>query len=336
MDLATEPVIALDGGTTNTRARLIAGDAVIATARRAVGVRDSVRPDGVGSLLGAVREVLDEVTRLGGLDAHPTRIVAAGMLSSEVGLAAIPHVGAPSGLDDLARGADSRTIAGVSDRPIWFVPGVRTPPGPGPDGWAEADLMRGEEAETLGAWLVVRPIGPSAFLWPGSHTKLVAVDASGRIERSDTTLAGEILAAVAGHTLIRASLPVAWPDPPDPEALAAGARLSTREGLGRAAFLVRVADLAGRFDAEGRAAFWLGAVAADDVRHLARRPTLAGVPPRPVWVGGREPLRSIYAGLLADGHRAPVHALDPTVAERASDRGARAVLDHRLELDGGG
>ena len=86
-------------------------------------------------------------------------IVAAGMLSSEVGLTAVPHVEAPAGIDALARGVAVRLLPEVADRPIVFVPGVRTPPAPGVDGWAEADVMRGEECETVGAWthLAARP-----------------------------------------------------------------------------------------------------------------------------------------------------------------------------------
>ena len=51
-----------------------------------------------------------------------------------------------------------------------------------------------------------------AFVWPGSHTKLIEVDPAGRIVRSHTTLAGELLLALARHTLLAASLP-SWREP---------------------------------------------------------------------------------------------------------------------------
>ena len=158
------------------------------------------------------------------------------MLSSEVGLVAVPHVEAPAGLDDLARAAAVVTLPEVDDRPILVVPGVRTPAAEGPDGWFLADVMRGEECETFGACTLLRAEGriepgrATAFLWPGSHTKLVEVDADGRITRSHTTLAGEMLQAVARHTLLAASLPADWPDELDPEAAAAGAAPSRRAG----------------------------------------------------------------------------------------------------------
>ncbi len=73
------------------------------------------------------------------------------MLSSEVGLIAVPHVIAPAGLEDLARGVAIGRIPELVERPIYFVPGVRTAAADGLDGWFQADVMRGEECETLGA-----------------------------------------------------------------------------------------------------------------------------------------------------------------------------------------
>src|SRR3954447_22193612 len=98
--------VALDGGTTNTRARSIEIKScrIIATARRSVGVRDVVFSGGMRPLDFAVREVVEDVCRGAG-GGRPSVIVAAGMLSSEVGLVTVPHVLAPAGVAELARGA---------------------------------------------------------------------------------------------------------------------------------------------------------------------------------------------------------------------------------------
>ncbi len=168
--------VALDGGTTNTRARLLRGHQVVATAQRAVGVRDTVlddsssRPAGAPTsagranreaLMRAVREVVEEVCGVWEKEAMAGRgagdmpglafLVAAGMLSSEVGLFAVPHVIAPAGLDDLARASVLVSLPEVDERPILVVPGIRTPAADGPDGWLQSDVMRGEECETLAA-----------------------------------------------------------------------------------------------------------------------------------------------------------------------------------------
>jgi 2-dehydro-3-deoxygalactonokinase len=332
-DAPISRAIAIDGGTSTTRARLVEDGRVVATARRAVGVRQTVLSDGRAALAGAVREAIDDVRRAGG-GAAIDRIVAAGMLTAEVGLVSVPHVLAPAGLDELARGVLAREIPEIADSPILFVPGVRTPAADGPNGWAEADLMRGEESETLGALILLPPSSSSqAFIWPGSHTKLVEVDGEGRIVRSQTTLAGELTQALARHTLLAASLPEHLPDAPDPEALALGARLVEQEGLGRSAFLVRIAALTGALDPDRRAAFWVGAVVADDVAHLARHPILRGRR-CPVWVGGRQPQRALYAAWLGARHEGPVWEIDDDAAERASAVGALAVARRHLELGG--
>jgi 2-dehydro-3-deoxygalactonokinase len=306
-----------------------------ATARRPVGVRDTVLTEGPRPVLAAVRETVDEVCRAGRVD-EADLIVAAGMLTSEVGLEAVPHVPAPAGLDELARGVLVRRLPEVSGRPIHLIPGVRTPAREGPDGWAEADIMRGEECETFGALARLPATSPAqtrAFLWPGSHTKLVEVDDSGRIVRSYTTLAGELMQAMARHTLLAASLPGELPDDPDRDAVEAGVRLAEKEGLGRAAFLVRVAALTEALGPSERASFWLGAVVGEDVDRLARHPILAGG--CPVWVGGRQPLRALYADRLARRHGGPVALLDDAACEAASALGALAAARRCRELGGG-
>ncbi len=346
--LAAAWTIALDGGTTNTRARLLHGSRLIATARRAVGVRDTVldepgtSPSSSGrarreSLVEAVRAVIDEV-RGAAVSGVELEVVAAGMLSSEVGLVAVPHVDSPAGLDELAHAAAVVSLPEVHDQPILVVPGIRTSATKGPEGWFESDVMRGEECETLGAHATLVADGriaarePVLFLWPGSHTKLVAVDADGRITQSFTTLAGEILQAVARHTLLAASLPAAWPDDLDPEAAAAGARAAERFGLGRAAFLVRIAALSKVLDAGRRAAFWIGAAVAADVMDLAGHPLLESR--RAIWVGSRQPLRSLYVASLARRHAGPVVEIDDSLAEASSALGACAVAARRRFFEG--
>ena len=141
--------MALDGGTTTTRARLLKHGRVWASARRGVGARDAVRAEAATPLARAVRSAIEEVCHQQD-GVVPDLIVAAGMLSSDIGLVEVPHVTAPAGLEELARGVVIRELPGVAGQPIMIVPGVRTAASPGLDGWADGDVMRGEECETLG------------------------------------------------------------------------------------------------------------------------------------------------------------------------------------------
>ena len=197
--------------------------------------------------------------------------------------------------------------------------------------------MRGEECETLGAYAALRARGDIqadqwwVFLWPGSHTKLVEVDPAGRITRSHTSLAGEMLQAIARHTLLAASLPETLPDEVNHAAAAAGVRAVDGQGLGRAAFLIRIAAISAILDPIERASFWVGAVVADDVANLARHPIL--VPGRPVCVGGRQPLRELYTAELSRRHSGIVTSLDDYLAESASAMGALQIARRRFQID---
>ena len=82
---------------------------------------------------------------------------------------------------------------------------------------------------------------------------------------------------------------------------------------------------------EQLASFWVGAVVADDAGHLARHPIPARSPP--VWVGGRELLRSLYARWLAGLLEGPVTPLDDERSEAASVLGALA--DVLVSIDPG-
>jgi 2-dehydro-3-deoxygalactonokinase len=329
-------LVALDGGTTRTRVRVLHGERIVADVPAAVGVRDVARAGSAAPLHDRLRAAIPRA--LEALPAGvPVRVVASGMLTSEVGLAAVPHVVAPAGLDDLARGAAWRAFPEVTPHPILLVPGVRTPPADGPDGWTAADVMRGEECEVLAlAGDRPPPAGRGAlYLIPGSHTKLVAVDASGRIAASHTTLAGELIAALAGGTILAASLPAELPSEPDPEWVSRGAAHAVEAGLARAAFAVRLAALSHQGTPEQRAAWLVGAVVGSDVAHLVRHPLLASrADDRPLVVAGGEPLRSLYAAQLRAAGVGATTAAD--AGDTAAAIGAARVARRRLELDGEG
>ena len=58
------------------------------------------------------------------------------------------------------------------------------------------------------------------------------------------------------------------------------------------------------------------------------------MPGRAVWVGGREPLRSLYAARLVECHSGIVSPLDDSLAESASALGALQIAGRRFQIDG--
>lgn len=255
-------ILAIDGGTSRTRARVVSSDrGVLASAEEDAGAADVARTGDRLVLreaaLGACSRALSAAgTGWDGLD----RVVASGMITSPLGLHEVPHLPAPAGKAELARGSVEVELEGFS-RPVLFIPGVRA---------AEAgslDIIRGEEVEVVGLLEVLGGARARTFLFAGSHGKVLETDPAGRVASIFTFLFGELMRAVARETILAAFVP----DPPLAEAartsLSAGLKDALEHGLGHALFRVRVMGMA-RTTPEERGAFLFGACAGPALKRL--------------------------------------------------------------------
>jgi 2-dehydro-3-deoxygalactonokinase len=256
----------------------------------------------------------------------------------------VPHVLAPTGLDELARHVVTVPMPEIAPQPIYLIPGVKTmtradnPLRPTPygkqrrshgawDSLAEIDILRGEESEMFGILAATGRHGPLCLLLPGSHTKLVRIDAADRITGSFTTIAGEVMQAIAEHTILAHSID--WPPQGEPEwpTVLAGADFARYEGLLRAGFAVRLADVVLQLDRTARTWFFVGMIVGTDITELigefARSPQFSHAVP--LVIGGRQPLRSAYGMLIRDLGFGSVEVLDDAIVEFASARGAIAI-----------
>src|SRR5262249_30267781 len=119
-------LICVDAGTTNTRVWLVIGERVVARAQAGVGVRDTAREGSSERLRGALRELINQIgddARNEGVAQSPECVIAAGMITSPLGLAEIPHVNAPAGLNDLAAAARPQSFPEITELPILLIPG---------------------------------------------------------------------------------------------------------------------------------------------------------------------------------------------------------------------
>lgn len=80
---------------------------------------------------------------------------------------------------------------------VVIVPGVKTEG----ETIADADMMRGEETELIG--LMEHLERAAVYVLPGSHSKLIHVDAAGRIVDFTTMLTGEMIAALSQNTILK-------------------------------------------------------------------------------------------------------------------------------------
>jgi len=265
-------LVCIDLGTTSTRVWRVSADGrELARFQAPVGVRDTARA-GSSALLrrtlqGLIRQAAEPVAGC----AAPSCVIAAGMITSSLGLLDVPHVPAPAGLAELAAVTKPHVFPDVTDLPVLLVPGVRygAAPGAGAIPVGATDIMRGEETLCVGLHHLGRAEGGVLVLNLGSHWKTIGIDAEGRIVSSVTTLSGEMMHAVHERTILHGALPAERPEAWDPKWVDAGMREQRVSGLGRALFCVRLLQLEGRTTPQDRQAYLAGAFIAADLGLVA-------------------------------------------------------------------
>ena len=313
-------ILTIDGGTTNTRLYRLDRGEILSSRKLSLGIRDALDPAGKAEYCRAVSAAIAD---LAAEQAEaPEAVVCSGMIGSENGLHACPHIAAPVSFDELAKAMVPVSLPEIAPYPFLFVPGVKTfsaVPGTAADipedRLAEMDIMRGEETELAGISAKRGIRGEHTFLLPGSHMKTVRLDRDGRIAAFHTSLTGELLNAAAQHTILKASVGRAYPKTADPVQLRRGYAFAREYGISRALFKVRILDISvGGMTEDGLFSFLLGILLYDDVSRLIRDG-------RPVTVGGSDPFRGALGLLLTDGG-VQADAVPQEIADCASAYGA--------------
>jgi 2-dehydro-3-deoxygalactonokinase len=285
-------ILAVDSGTTSTRAWVVDSGKVLAAASTRRGAKDVATGQDRFELLSSVRSVCEGAlgdSRRSWQDVQA--VVAFGMITSELGLEEVSHLIAPAdrrALVDAMRRVDEALPA-----PIYLIPGVRSD---GPN-LAEMDLMRGEETEVVGLLSLGSVDPPFLYVSTGSHTKFVGVDDRGRIEWSMTTLSGELLWALHRETIL-SELVDPMGEVHDLVALEEGASVEKRAGVSRGLFAARLLNRIRGAGPEACSAFVHGVLAGSDLRSLRTAMQDRSDPPTRVVVGGGSALAQAYRHLL--------------------------------------
>ncbi|MGH2662378.1 MAG: 2-dehydro-3-deoxygalactonokinase [Actinomycetota bacterium] len=286
-------ILAVDSGTTSTRAWVVDAGKVLAGASIRGGAKDVARWQQRFDLLGQVRSVCDGALGDSGRSWDDVRaVVAFGMITSELGLEEVSHLEAPADRRALVD-AMRRRVDGALPAPVYLIPGVRSD---APD-LAEIDFMRGEETEVVGLLSLGSVDPPILYLSAGSHTKFVGVDLRGRIGWSMTTLSGELLWALHRETIL-SELVDPTGDLRDVGAVEEGARLAERAGISRALFAARLLNRVHGMGPDTCSAFVHGAVAGTDLLSLRTALRAHSDPPTRVVIAGGSALAQAYRHLL--------------------------------------
>ena len=288
-----EGFIAADWGTTNRRAYLMDGQGKCV---------DEFEDDKgiLGVPKGGFTEAVAEIReRLG-----DRPLLLAGMVGSNRGWIEAPYVPCPAGIEDLAA-----NLVWPEEGRTAIVPGVSFVD---PD---EADVMRGEEVQLLGAFAEGMVPADSLVCHPGTHNKWVRLD-DGRVTRFRTVMTGELFNLLREHSILADLL--SGPAEQD-DAFARGVARGLEEGcLTAELFKIRARVLLGQADAADAPSYGSGLLIGTDIR--------AGLEEgaeREIFVMGRPELTRLYAeGLRIAGRQC--HQLN---GEEAFLAGARKIVE---------
>lgn len=315
--------IAIDTGTTNTRVTLLKEEKrpaaetrtkrptaetgtkkKVAEAKAGVGVRNTAIDGNNGRLKDAVRSCIEEVMDAAGITFDEvSRVIASGMITSNMGLVEIPHVPAPAGAKELAANARELLLEDVCPLPILFITGVKNHDhAVTMENFESMDMMRGEEVETLAVLRHFEEGRPYLLVLPGSHTKFVSTDSLGRITGCLTTISGELLSVITENTLISDAVGHQFADEEtyDREQVLAGYRAAKHAGIGRACFLTRILNTFAEPDKKKLASYLLGAVLQNDIEAVKGSAALAVSPDTTVIVSGKNPFRQALMDLFRE------------------------------------
>jgi 2-dehydro-3-deoxygalactonokinase len=289
--------IYIDAGTTNTRAWLADHNQLLARATAAVGVRDTARDGSPARLHNALHDLIADLCAEADsheLNSVPSCVVAAGMITSSLGLVEVPHLPAPVGLAELSAAIHTCRFPEITHLPILLIPGVRTGPSRcSLETIGSADMMRGEESLCMGLLVSGKLKAGSKLLNLGSHWKVISLDETGRIVSSVTSLAGELIHATQTQTILASALPGERPATLDKDWLDAGMRQQRQSGLARTLFCVRSIEQRCDGGPDQRYAYVIGAYLSAELDDLRTSGVLAD--DVPVTISG--------AGVLAEAWR---------------------------------
>ncbi len=284
--------LAIDSGTTNTRVWLLREGRPVSRAQIQAGVRDTAATGSPEALKQGIRQAITIACKQAG-EGIPRLALAAGMITSELGLTELAHVPTKVGWEELAERVTLIQFPDLFHLDVCFVPGVRNGPWPcSVDQAPVVDLIRGEETEIMGALEVLSLRGPLLYIHLGSHTKAIRVDEDNRIASSVTTLTGELLHGVRTNTVLAAVLSRSEGQL-DPEFLVIGSRWYTLFGLARTLFMIRVLERSGGYSPDQLNSVAHGAFVEGDIDAFSRcgllrpdtkRVVLSGQPnAQPAW-----------------------------------------------------
>lgn len=322
--------IIIDTGTTNTRIRLVENYQIIDTLKYDVGVRDTAITGRLDRLKLSIKTGIEEcLARNNRVLKDVDSIIASGMITSELGLVEIPHLIAPVGVEELAKGVVICKFPDIVDKPLYFIPGVKNRVNEELE-ISYIDMMRGEEVEAIGITNLYKDFDKLIYISPGSHTKFVLIE-NGKIIRCSTTLTGELLQAISRETVLANSIPDDLITEINKEYIKKGIESAKKYGFSKTCFLVRIMDLFTQANGNELANFMAGAIGYYDMKVIQEDLEKGNIE---VLIGGKKILRELYSLLLElyGYDMEHVHIMDNIMVEKSNIIGVINIIQRYKEV----
>lgn len=305
--------ITVDGGTTNTRLTLVSDGRCIDTVRYNVGARANA--DDSTLLKNAVKEgILTLLNRNNLTEKDITRVLASGMITSELGLCKLDHIVAPAGIKELHETMHETLFLDISTIPFVFIRGVRTTV----DLLENTDMMRGEETELLGLCDTISGV----YILPGSHSKIINVDENGKISTFKTELTGEMIFALSQDTILKSTVDLSVEGLSE-EYLLKGYRYCNEFGINEALFKVRLLGNLMGADKVQTYSFFMGVVLSAEIN------TVLKMAPKRVTVGGKKQIKEAAVTLLKATTDAEIISVPDSVVNSSSALGIVKIFEYQ-------
>ena len=203
----------IDCGTTNSRVYILDEQFnLVSKTLKKVGVLDTVVNGSNEILKAGLKELFESTVNKAGLKISDIKFaIAFGMITSEVGLIEIPHLWAPVGIGELAKGikiVNNPEVFSV-DIPMIFIRGIKNyfPENTTYKDIRKVDFMRGEETQVAGLISLYPGLHyPVTMVVLSSHTKYIYINKEKKICSSLTTLSGQTYEAIRKDTFIGKSI----------------------------------------------------------------------------------------------------------------------------------
>lgn len=307
--------ITIDGGTTNTRISLVQDGSMTDTLKFGVGARAGMEEEGF--LQATVKQGIQELLTKNGMESKDiTRILASGMITSEFGLYQLDHATVPVGIAQLHQAMEEVMLEEISPIPFVFMRGVKT----ACNSLADADMMRGEETELMG--ILEEGDGEGVYILPGSHSKIIRLDAEGKILEFSTMLTGEMAAALSQHTILKDAVSFDQSQI-EKDYLLQGYTYGTQKGVNEALFKARVLKNILKGNSSQVYSFFLGVILCGEINRVL------DFQPSKIVIGGKKQLREAMGILLEASTNSRVVCLSDETVDLSSAMGMIKIYEHK-------